>query len=82
MKGTPPDMDVYPMDQIWLEIEAPDVPSSMGLDGGSENACSSLAAPLLPPAAWDYYPESGWKMDDEIKMAPQFSYSEGVGPCF
>jgi myb proto-oncogene protein len=54
----------------------------MGLDGGSENACSSLAAPLLPPAAWDYYPESGWKMDDEIKMAPQFSYSEGVGPCF
>ncbi|TKW28685.1 hypothetical protein SEVIR_3G345000v4 [Setaria viridis] len=82
MKGTPQDMDVYPMDQIWMEIEAPDVPSSMGLDGGNENACSSLAAPLVPPAAWDYYPEAGWKMDDEIKMAPQFGYGEGVGPCF
>jgi len=82
LKGNPSDMDAYPMDQIWMEIEAPEVPSGMGLDGGNDNACRSLTAPLLPPTAWDYYPEACWKMDEEIKMAPQFGYSEGVGPCF
>ena len=82
LKGNPSDMDGYPMDQIWMEIEAPEVPSGMGLDGGNDNACSSLATPLLPPTVWDYYPETCWKMDEETKMAPQFGYNEGVGPCF
>ncbi|XP_062204274.1 myb-related protein MYBAS2-like isoform X2 [Phragmites australis] len=84
LKGTAPNMDGYPMDQIWMEIEAPEAPSGVDFDGGKDHTCSSLSGPLLPSAAWDYYcpPEACWKMDDEIKMAPQFAYSEGVGPCF
>lgn len=82
LKGTPPDMDGYLMDQIWMEIEAPEAPEEMGFDGGNENACNGLAAPLPPPTAWEYYPDACWKMDDEIKMAPQFSYSDGVDTCF
>lgn len=74
LKGTPPDMDGYPMDQIWMEIEAPQMPSEESFVGGNHNVCSSLATPLPPPTVWEYYPEACWKVDDEIKMAPQFGY--------
>jgi transcription factor MYB, plant len=87
LKGTPSDMDGYPMDQIWMEIEEPEVPpSATGLKGDKlqDHAYSSIPGPLVPSAGWDYYyPEACWKMDDEIKMAAQFGYSEGgAGPCF
>jgi transcription factor MYB, plant len=75
LKGAPPDMDGYPMDQIWMEIEAPE--ETTGFDGEKpqDHACSSSSLPgTLPPSAgaWDYYPDACWKMDDEIKMATQF----------
>lgn len=85
LKGTPPDMDGYPMDQIWMEIEEPEAPSVTGFHGEKlqDQACGTLPGPLPPSAAWDYYyPEACWKMDDEIKTVPQFGYSEGAGPCF
>ncbi|KAL5205308.1 hypothetical protein ABZP36_033517 [Zizania latifolia] len=83
LKGTPTDMDGYTMDQIWMEIEAPDVISGPSFDQWKDNAYNSLSAPLLPSPMWDYYcPETGWRMDDEIKVAPQFGYGKGVGPCY
>ncbi|GJM95409.1 hypothetical protein PR202_ga12143 [Eleusine coracana subsp. coracana] len=45
LKGTPPDMDVYPMDQIWMEIEAPEVPSVTGL---MERSCRIILAAASP----------------------------------
>ncbi|TVU49685.1 hypothetical protein EJB05_01011, partial [Eragrostis curvula] len=88
LKGTSPDMDGYPMDQIWMEIEAPpEAPSDTGFDGEKlqDHAFSSLPGQLQSSAAWDYYclqADTCWKMDDEIKIASQFGYSEGAGPCF
>uniref|UniRef100_I1R7B0 Uncharacterized protein n=1 Tax=Oryza glaberrima TaxID=4538 RepID=I1R7B0_ORYGL len=83
MKSTPVDMDGYPMDQIWMEIEAPNVLPGPCFDEAKDSASNSLSGPLLPYPMWDYYcPETCLRMDDEIKVAPQFGYGKGVGPCY
>ncbi|KAG8093091.1 hypothetical protein GUJ93_ZPchr0012g19548 [Zizania palustris] len=83
LKGTPADMDGYPMDQIWMEIEAPDVLSGPSFDEGKDNAYNSLSAPLLPSPVWDCYcAETCLRMDEDIKVAPQFGYGKGAGPCY
>ncbi|KQJ86217.1 hypothetical protein BRADI_4g04050v3 [Brachypodium distachyon] len=83
LKGMPVDMDGYLMDQIWMEIEAPEAPSEPSFHDGKDNLYNSASGPLLPSPMWDYYcTEPRWKTDDDIKMAPQFGYSKGMDPCY
>ncbi|XP_040385680.1 myb-related protein MYBAS2 isoform X3 [Oryza brachyantha] len=83
MKGAPADMDGYPMDQIWMEIEAPNVLAGPCFDEGKEDAYNSVSGPLLPTPMWDYCcPETCLTMDDEIKVASKYGYGKGVGPCY
>ncbi|KAL5209557.1 hypothetical protein ABZP36_005180 [Zizania latifolia] len=73
-------MDGYPLDQIWIEIEAPDVLSGPNFDEGKDNADNSLSAPLLPSPVWDYYcAETRWRVDEDIKfLAVMVSEAEQV----
>ncbi|CAL4990854.1 unnamed protein product [Urochloa decumbens] len=70
LESTQSAMDAYPMDQIWREIEAPQLPALLGIGEGREKTCSSIPCPLPSPAMWDYKcPEIFWKMEDEeIRM--------------
>ncbi|KAL6908033.1 hypothetical protein ACP4OV_002203 [Aristida adscensionis] len=71
-------VDGYTMDQIWREIEGPQVPALLGIDEVKEKTCSNLPCSLLPTAMWDNkFPDVFWKMEDEeIRMlAPQVGNS-------
>ncbi|CAN6373723.1 unnamed protein product [Urochloa humidicola] len=65
LNSTQTAMEAYPMDQIWREIEAPQVPPFLGIAEGKEKTCNSIPCPLPSPALWDYkFSEIFWKMED------------------
>lgn len=66
-------LKVYPMDQIWNEIETSESVSGLSLEEYKDEACNNISCPpVLPSPMWDYSSEPLWKMDDheEFSMIP------------
>ena len=53
-------LKVYPMDQIWNEIDTSESVSGLSFEEYKDEACN-VSCPPLPSPMWD---ESLWKMDD------------------
>ncbi|ONK62359.1 uncharacterized protein A4U43_C07F3070 [Asparagus officinalis] len=68
-------LKVYPMDQIWNEIETSESVSGLSLEEHKDEACNMSCPPPLSSLMWDYNSESLWKIDDheEFSMIPPMS---------
>lgn len=79
---------VYPMDQIWNEIDTSESVSGLSFEDYKNEACK-VSCPPLPSSIWEYSSESIWKIADheEFNMIPSMgdplvsNYQHGVREC-